>query len=69
MIIELYENGKSVKELAGEYGLIEQTIHSWKKRYGIIFKPEEGETVTPADVKAMQRRIAELKRKPKKAAD
>ncbi len=63
-ITELYENGKSVKELAGEYGLIEQTIHRWKKHYGVISKTEEGETVTQADVKAMQRRISELKRNP-----
>ena len=63
-IAELYENSKSVKELAGEYGLIEQTIHRWKKRHGVISKTEARETVTQADVKAMQRRISELKRNP-----
>jgi len=59
-IIELYENGKTVIDLAREYGLVEQTIYKWKQRYGTVSKTEEGETVTQADVKAMQRRIAEL---------
>lgn len=59
-IIELYENGKSVIELAREYGLVEQTIYKWKKSYGTVSKTENGEPVTQADVKAMQRRIAEL---------
>ena len=60
-IVELYENGKSVIDLAREYGLIEQTIYKWIHRYESFAKNEQGETVTQADVKAMQQRIAELK--------
>lgn len=60
-IIELYENDKIVKELSGEYGLAKQTVYKWQKHYGAISKTEEGEAVTQADVKAMKRRIAELK--------
>ena len=32
-IIDLYLSGKPVKELADEYGLVEQTIYKWKKLY------------------------------------
>lgn len=59
-IVELYENGRSVIELVREYGLVEQTIYKWINRYEPFAKNEQGETVTQADVKAMQRRIAEL---------
>ena len=59
-IVELYENGKSVIDLAREYGLVEQTIYKWIHRYEPFAKNEQGETVTQADVKKMQRRIAEL---------
>lgn len=59
-IVELYENGKSVIDLAREYGLVEQTIYKWIHRYEPFTKNEQGEVVTQADVKAMQRRIAEL---------
>jgi transposase len=59
-IVELYQNGKAVSILAREYGLIEQTIYKWIHRYEPIAKNSEGEVVTHADVKVMQRRIAEL---------
>ena len=35
-------------------------MHKLQKRYGVISKSEAGETITQADVKAMQRRIAAL---------
>ena len=59
-IVELYENSKSVIDLAREYGLVEQTIYKWIHRYEPFAKNEQGEAVTQSDVKAMQRRIAEL---------
>ena len=58
-IVELYENGRTVIELAREYGLVEQTVYKWIHRYEPVGKNEKGETVTQADVKAMQRIIAE----------
>jgi len=59
-IVELYQNGKSVIELSGEYGLVEQTVYKWIHRYEPVGKNEKGETVTQQDVHAMQKRIAEL---------
>lgn len=59
-IVELYENGKSVIDLARKYGLVEQTIYKWIHRHEPFAKNEQGKAVTQADVKAMQRRIAEL---------
>ena len=59
-IVELYQNGKSVIELSGEYGLVEQTVYKWIHRYEPVSKNEKGETVTEQDIRAMQKRIAEL---------
>ena len=55
-IVELYENGKSVIDLAREYGLVEQTIYKWIHRYEPFAKNEQGEAVTQADVKCQCRR-------------
>lgn len=59
-IVELYENDRTVTDLAREYGLVEQTIYKWIHRYEPFAKDEQGEAVSQADVKTMQRRIAEL---------
>jgi transposase len=40
--------------------LIEQTIYKWIHHYEPFAKNKQRKTVTQADVKAMQRRIAEL---------
>ena len=59
-IVVLYENGRTVIDLAREYVLVEQTFYQWIHRYESFAKNEQGKTVTQADIKAMQRRIAEL---------
>jgi len=59
-IVELHENGKTVIELASEYGLVGKTIYRWIRQYEPFAKNEEGETVSRADLKVMQKRIAEL---------
>ena len=59
-IVELYENGKSVINLAREYGLVEQTIYKWIHRYETVTKAESGKDVSQADINAMKKRIAEL---------
>ena len=41
-IVELYENGKTVIDLAREYGLVEQTIYKWIHRYEPFAKNEQG---------------------------
>jgi len=33
MIVNLYENGHSVKNLSEEHGIAEQTIYKWIKKY------------------------------------
>ena len=40
--------------------MIEQTSYKWIHRYEPFAKKKQREIVTQADVKAMQRRIAEL---------
>lgn len=59
-IVELYENDKSVINLAREYGLVEQTIYKWIHRYETVAKYESGKDVSQADINAMKKRIAEL---------
>ncbi|WP_318677713.1 hypothetical protein [Treponema sp.] len=41
--------------------MVKQTSYKWIHRYEPFAKNEQGEAVTQADVKAMQRRIAESK--------
>lgn len=59
-IVELYQNGGSVIQLASEYGLVEQTVYRWIHRYGTICKNEEGQNISEMDIRAMQKRIAKL---------
>ncbi len=41
-IVELYENGRTVIDLAREYGLVEQTIYKWIHRYEPFVKKRTG---------------------------
>ena len=59
-IDELYKNGKTVINLAREYGLVEQTIYKWIHRYESVSKDEKGNDISQADINAMKKRIAEL---------
>jgi transposase len=59
-IVELYKNGKTVINLAREYGLVEQTIYKWIHRYESVSKDEKGNDISQADINAMKKRIAEL---------
>ena len=59
-IVELYENGKTVINLAREYGLVEQTIYKWIHRYESVSKDEKWNDISQADINAMKKRIAEL---------
>ena len=59
-IVELYKNGKTVINLAREYGLVEQTIYNWIHRYESVSKDEKGNDISQADINAMKKRIAEL---------
>ena len=55
-ILELKEQGKTAKEISSEYGIRESLIYRWKKEYGT----EEGETVTVAGYRRLQKKFAQV---------
>ena len=59
-IIDLYLSGKSVTELAEEYGLVEQTIYKWKKLYAPSFEVDENQTISMKEYKDLQKKMREL---------
>lgn len=56
-IIDLYLAGKPVAQLAEEYGLVEQTIYKWKKRYAPSIEIEENQSVSLKDYKELQKKV------------
>ena len=59
-IIDLYLSGKSVTELANEYGLVEQTIYKWKKLYAPTIEVDENQTISMKEYKDLQKKMREL---------
>ena len=59
-IIDLYLSGKSVTELAEEYGLVEQTIYKWKKLYAPFIEVDENQTISMKEYKDLQKKMREL---------
>ena len=59
-IIDLYLSGKSVSELAEEYGLVEQTIYKWKKLYAPSITVDENKTISMKEYKDLQKKMHEL---------
>lgn len=59
-IIDLYLSGKSVKELAEEYGLVEQTIYKWKKLYAPSIDVDENQTISMKEYKDLQKKMRKL---------
>ena len=59
-IADLYNAGTPVAKLAGEYGLVEQTIYKWIKLYSPITDTDEGETVSMKEFKELQKKMAQL---------
>lgn len=59
-IVELMEQGKSVSEISREYGIRDNILYRWKKTYGVIGKTPEGEVVTVAEHRKLQKRVAQL---------
>ncbi|MCQ8213308.1 transposase [Cetobacterium somerae] len=58
-IVDIVEsNVKTVKEIAGEYGLPVQTIHSWVRKYKNSSSFRDEDQLTPE-----QKEIRELKKK------
>ncbi len=60
MIVELYENKKSVCELKREYGLADATIYRWINEYGKI-KTETGEITNNHEIKRLKKENLKLK--------
>ncbi len=59
-IIDLYLSGKSVTELANEYGLVEQTIYKWKKLYAPTIEVDDNQTISMKEYKDLQKKMREL---------
>ena len=59
-IINLYLSGKSVTELAHEYGLVEQTIYKWKKLYAPSIEVDENQSISLKDYKEFQKKVQQL---------
>ena len=58
-IVDLYQSGSSVSYLSSEYGVSAVTIYKWTKELTPVIT-EDGKTVTPKEVKALEKRIREL---------
>ena len=59
-IVELYNAGTPVSQLAREYGLVEQTIYKWIKNLSPIIKTDDGDTVSMIEYKELQKKMAQL---------
>ncbi len=60
MVVELYHSGRPVKELSSEYGISEVTIYKWIKNLSPLGASEE-ETLTPSDLKKVQKEMKRLR--------
>lgn len=60
-ILNEYRNGKSVKEVAREYGITTNTIYAWKRKYGDMSKQEVHKLRNLEDENSrLKRLVAEL---------
>lgn len=59
MVVDLYNNGSSVRELHSEYGVSDVTIYKWIKKYSPI-SLKDGTSVTPDDFAKLQKQISHL---------
>lgn len=59
MIVELYENKKTVCELKREYGLVDATIYRWINEYGKI-KTETGESTSNHEMKKRRSKNSDI---------
>lgn len=57
MILKLVATGKTVAEIPREYDIAEQTIYKWKKNNS----PVAGNSLTPAQIKRMEKEMARLR--------
>ena len=59
-IVKLYENGKSVADIAREYGLNRKLIYVWKDKYGTI-TTSTGEVTTNDEILKLKKELNEIK--------
>ena len=58
-LVELFQSGQSVTKLYREYGIPTGTIYKWVKELTPVIT-EDGKSVTPKEVKVLEKRIKEL---------
>lgn len=58
-LVELNQSGSSVYKLSREYGIPTGTIYIWIKDFTPVVT-EDGRSVTPKEVKALEKQIREL---------
>jgi transposase-like protein len=58
-VIELYRNGKPSKEIIKEFGISSSVFYKWVKRHTEVKLPS-GESLTVDEIKALQKRTAQL---------
>ena len=59
MVVELYQTGRSVKELSREYGVSEVTIYKWIKQLSPIASIDDTE-MTLEEIKRMRQEMLRL---------
>ena len=65
-IVSLYNSGKSSTQICKEYGMSSSTLHKWIRKYTQV-KISDTETITMAEVKKLQKKLAVLEEENKKA--
>lgn len=58
-IVSLYNSGKSSTQICKEYGMSSSTLHKWIRKYTQV-KISDTETITMAEVKKLQKKLAVL---------
>ena len=58
-IVNLYQNGKPSSEIIKEYGVSSSCFYRWVKQYTVV-QVSETESMTMNEIKAMQKRLAQL---------
>lgn len=58
-IVDLYQNGKSVRELSREYGTSEVNIRKWIKRFSPIVT-STGEVTNNDEIRKLKKQMAKI---------
>jgi transposase-like protein len=57
--VNIYRSGKPSGEILKEYGISSSTFYKWVKKYSVV-QISETESMTMIEIKAMQKRLAQL---------